>query len=196
MTGDEQRDAIIAALRRERDGLDTNALAAELLVHPNTVRWHLARLTEQGLVVSAPEQRRPRGRPSVVYRLSAEGTAAGRDEYRLLATMLTAAVASDPDGAARAYETGVTWGRHLQAAEQTEDVTELLDAQGFAATREGRTIEMRRCPFWALAESCPHVVCTLHQGIIDGAFAASGTDAHVERLDAFVEPGLCVAQIA
>jgi predicted ArsR family transcriptional regulator len=55
---------------------------------------------------------------------------------------------------------------------------------------------MRRCPFWALAGSCPHVVCSLHHGIIDGALAAAGSDTHVERLEPFVEPGLCVARLS
>ncbi|HET7450062.1 MAG TPA: hypothetical protein VFJ78_05645 [Gaiellaceae bacterium] len=195
MDGERQRAAIVGALRADRNGLDTNQLAAALLLHPNTVRWHLGRLTDEGLVTSAPERRRPRGRPSVVYRLTPEGSAVGRDEYRLLATMLTAVVADDVRGEERAYATGVRWGRHLQAAEDAGDVAQLLDEQGFAAEQHGDTIEMRRCPFYALAETSPQVVCTLHQGIIDGALAASGVPACVARLDAFVEPGLCIARL-
>lgn len=195
MDGERQRSAIVGALRADRDGLDTNQLAAALLLHPNTVRWHLGRLAEEGLVTSSPERRRPRGRPSVVYRLTPEGTASGRDEYRLLATMLTAALADDPHGDARAYTTGVRWGRHLQAAEQTDTVAQLLDEQGFAAEQHENAIEMRRCPFYALAETSPQVVCTLHQGIIDGALAESGATQCVDRLDSFVEPGLCIARL-
>ena len=195
MDGERQRSAIVGALRADRNGLDTNQLAAALLLHPNTVRWHLGRLADEGLVTCAPERRRPRGRPSVVYRLTPEGTASGRDEYRLLATMLTAAVADDPRGEERAYSTGVRWGRHLQAAEKAEDVALLLDEQGFAAEQRDDTIEMRRCPFYALAEASPHVVCRLHQGIIDGALAESGVRRCVDRLDPFVEPGLCIARL-
>ena len=40
-----------------------------------------------------PERRRGRGRPSIVHRLTSEGIVSGRDEYRLLATMLTDALA-------------------------------------------------------------------------------------------------------
>ena len=195
MDGERQRAAIVDALRADRDGLDTNQLAAGLLLHPNTVRWHLGRLSDEGLVTSVPERRRSRGRPSVVYRLTPEGIAVGRDEYRLLATMLTATVAGDAHGSDRAYATGVRWGRHLQAAEGTDDVARLLDDQGFAAEDHADTIEMRRCPFYALAETSPQVVCTLHHGIIDGALAASGAKRCVDRLDAFVEPGLCIARL-
>jgi predicted ArsR family transcriptional regulator len=193
--GARQRETIVAALRESVDGLDTNALAAHVGLHPNTVRWHVGRLVDEGLVRSAPEHRRTRGRPSIVHRLTAEGAASGRDEYRLLATMLTGALASDPDGARRAYQTGVEWGRHLAAVEPAAGVAALLDREGFAAEQTDARIEMRRCPFYALAESDPGVVCTLHRGIIDGALAQVGSPQRVERLDPFVEPTLCVAHL-
>jgi predicted ArsR family transcriptional regulator len=196
MNGERQRQMILEALRSSRDGLDTNQLAESVGLHPNTVRWHLGRLTDVGLVQARPERRRGRGRPSVAYRLTGEGVAHGRDDYRLLATMLTDVVAADRDGEARAYEAGVGWGRHLQQAEPEAELAELLDREGFEAEQEGDRLEMRRCPFYALAEDSPLVICTLHRGIIDGALAAAGSDDAVERLDPFVEPGLCVARLA
>jgi predicted ArsR family transcriptional regulator len=186
---------ILEALRSERDGLDTNQLADELSLHANTVRWHLGLLTDGGLVEAVPERRHGRGRPSIVYRLTGEGIAHGRDEYRLLATMLTDLVAGHRDGEARAYEAGVRWGRHLQQAEPDASLADLLDQEGFAAEQHGDRLEMRRCPFYALAESSPQVICTLHQGIVEGALEEAGSDQTVERLDPFVEPGLCVAQL-
>jgi predicted ArsR family transcriptional regulator len=193
MNGERQRHMILEALRATPDGLDTKELAGALDLHPNTVRWHLGLLGDAGLVGEQPERRRGRGRPSIVHRLTSEGIASGRDEYRLLATMLTEALAGGPDGEARAYETGVRWGRHLHEAEPDATVVELLDREGFAAERHGDRIEMRRCPFYALAEGAPQVICTLHRGIVDGALEEAGTDQSVERLDPFVEPGLCVA---
>ena len=188
----EQRTAIVTALRRARGGLDVAALAEQLELHPNTIRWHLGVLDRDGLVVSQPE-RRGRGRPAIVYRLSPDGIAQDRDEYQLLATMLTAAVAGDPNGEARSYETGRSWGRAV--APPDGDVVELLDEQGFAATRDGERIEMRRCPFWALAAGNPEVICTLHHGFIDGALEAAGSDYEVGELTPFVEPTLCVARL-
>jgi predicted ArsR family transcriptional regulator len=195
MDGDRQRDAIVESLRAADAGLETNELAAILELHPNTVRWHLGVLEDQGLVRGEPERRRARGRPSIVYRLTGEGNAHDRDEYRLLATVLTGVVDEQKDGPARAYEAGVHWGRRLQEAEPERDVTELLDRQGFAATETENRIEMRRCPFYALAEGAPQVICTLHHGIIDGALEASGSAKSVERLEAFVEPTLCIAHL-
>jgi predicted ArsR family transcriptional regulator len=109
--------------------------------------------------------------------------------------MLAGIVADDRDGAGRAYGAGVSWGRHLQAAEPDAGVSELLDRQGFEATETGETIEMRRCPFYALAAETPGVVCPLHRGVIDGALQQSGSARSVARLDRFVEPGLCVAHL-
>jgi predicted ArsR family transcriptional regulator len=195
MNGDQQRDGLLDALEAAPEGLDTNALAAAVGLHPNTVRWHLGVLADAGLVRSAPAQLKRRGRPSVVYTLTPDGAARDRDEYRLLATMLTAALAGSNDGEALAYETGARWGRHLQSAEPERAVAELLDRQGFAASARGARIEMRRCPFYALAEESPDVICTLHHGIIDGALAAKSTGLTVERLDPFVEPTLCIAHL-
>jgi predicted ArsR family transcriptional regulator len=191
-----KRETILEVLESARDGLDTNQLAERLGLHPNTIRWHLGVLADGGLVQAIPERRHGRGRPSIVYRLTGEGVAHGRDEYRLLATMLTDLVAADRDGEARAYESGVRWGRHLQQAEPDADIADLLDQEGFAAERHGDRLEMRRCPFYALAESSPQVICTLHHGIIDGALAEAGSEQTVQRLDPFVEPGLCVAHLA
>lgn len=196
MDGDLQRETILRTLRDEPQGLDTNRLAERLGLHPNTVRWHLGLLTDAGLVSSRPVRRPGRGRPSVVFRLTPEGQSQGRDDYRLLATMLTETIATGADGSARSYETGVEWGLHLHDAEPGADVPELLDRQGFAAEAHGDAIEMRHCPFYALAESCPQVICELHRGIIDGALEASGSARRVARLDAFVEPKLCVAHLS
>ena len=186
---------ILDALRGVPDGLDTNQLAGRFDLHPNTIRWHLGVLTDSGLVEDVPERRRGRGRPSVVHRLTGEGMVRGRDEYRLLATMLTDVVAGDKHGEARAYETGARWGRHLQQAEPDSTIVELLDREGFEAERHGDRIEMRRCPFYALAETAPQVICTLHHGIIDGALDAAGSGETVDRVDPFVEPGLCIAHL-
>lgn len=198
--GSEHRAAIIEALREARGGLDAAALGERLGLHANTIRWHLGLLGDDGLVESQPERRGGRGRPAIVYRLTPDGVAHERDEYRLLATMLTAAVASGSGGSESAYETGADFGRELASGTGSERaieaVVELLDEQGFAATVEGAEIEMRRCPFWALAAESPQVVCVLHHGLIDGALEAAGSDVRVGELQPFVEPTLCVARLA
>ncbi|HZQ15753.1 MAG TPA: hypothetical protein VFA82_03170 [Gaiellaceae bacterium] len=197
MDGVRQREAIVAALRDSPAGLDTAEVSALLGVHPNTARWHLGRLIDERLVDAHPEPRPAgsRGRPRIVYRLTGVGATRARDDYRLLATMLTAALADGPDGEARAYGTGRLWGRHLHEDEPGTEIAELLDRQGFAAERLDDRIEMRRCPFYALAEASPQIVCALHRGVIDGALAAAGSGEQVAALRPFAQPSLCVAHL-
>jgi predicted ArsR family transcriptional regulator len=188
MNGEQQRFEILDRVCDAPDGLDVNELGAALELHPNTVRWHVGALLDAGLVEGRPERRHTRGRPTVVYRPTSQGMTHGRDDYRLLATMLTDAV--QPDAA---YETGVRWGTFLH--EPGQDLAELMTAQGFEAELEGPKLAMSHCPFYALAENGSHVVCALHRGIMDGALAADGSSARVRRLEPFVEPQLCLAYL-
>ena len=76
-----------------------------------------------------------------------------------------------------------------------DEVTRLLDEEGFAAEAHGREIHMRRCPFHELAETNPGVVCSVHRGLMAGALEELGSDFEVEGLDVFVRPDLCVARL-
>ena len=193
MRGDRQRRAILAALRAAPDGLDTSRLAEAVQLHPNTVRWHLDALAAGGQVTSEPSHDGARGRPRLLHRATGGEGAEARDDYRLLAELLTAAVEEAPTGLERAYTTGADFGRRLQRAAPTSAPEELLTRQGFAARRRADAIEMRRCPFLDLAERSPQTICTLHRGMIDGALAEAGSAERVRTLDILVEPGLCRA---
>jgi len=52
----------------QHDGCTISELATAVGIHPNTAREHLARLVAAGLVTRAPEERRTRGRPRIIYR--------------------------------------------------------------------------------------------------------------------------------
>ena len=120
--------------------------------------------------------------------------------------MLTGALAASDEGAARAEKAGEAWGRYLLARDPlarprdddraVEEVVDLLDEQGFEPSAHDGDIHMARCPFHALAESQPEVVCAVHKGLITGALSALDSDLEVEGLDVFVRPALCVARLA
>lgn len=204
---DDHRALIVDELRSAPGGLDVHELARRLGVHANTVRWHLGVLGDAGLVGSdAAPSGRP-GRPRMLYRLQRGAVAATRgDDHRLLATILTGAVAELPDGRERAKEAGRAWGRFLVRRpsplervaedEAVAEVVRLLDEEGFEAEAAGREIHMHRCPFHDLAEANPDVVCGVHLGLMAGALEEFGSDLEVEGLDVFVEPDLCVARLA
>ncbi|MES1246893.1 MAG: helix-turn-helix domain-containing protein [Actinomycetota bacterium] len=187
--------ARIDAELRHAGGLDVAELAERLGLHQNTVRFHLGALVDSGHLAAVPQPHAAGpGRPRFVYRpvVRREGT---RDEYRLLATMLTAA--ADPAAAA---EAGRRWGRslarqHAGDAAATETVAALLAEQGFDPEVADGELRMRRCPFHQLATTHGEVVCAVHRGLIDGALEELGSDLRIERVDAFVEPDLCVARL-
>jgi predicted ArsR family transcriptional regulator len=201
---DGRRAHIVDELGSEPEGLDAQELSRRVGLHANTVRWHLGILSDAGVIESQAVPRATPGRPRIVYTLRAR-QAKGSDDYRLLATMLSGAVAGLADGEARAEEAGRSWGRYLVPRplpgmrvsddEATREVVQLLDQQGFAPEPAGPDIRMRRCPFHELAELHPEIVCSVHRGLISGALDELGTKLEVEALDIFVEPDLCVARL-
>jgi predicted ArsR family transcriptional regulator len=198
------RARLEAALRAAPEGLDAEELAERLGVHANTVRWHLGALARADAVSSTPRPHVGRGRPRIVYQATGdpEGT---RDEYRLLAAVLSATLAAQTDGAAACEAAGREWGRYLvprrlplarpSDAEACATVTELLAEQGFRPVVADGAVRMRRCPFHELAESRPQVVCAVHRGLIDGALDEIGSGLRVSKLDVFVDPALCIARL-
>lgn len=203
---DAHRARIVDELDRRPNGLDVRELAKLLGVHPNTVRWHLGVLTDAGLVGSHPDQRTTPGRPRVVYTLRTDVEAVERENYRLLATIVTGMLSELPDADGRAFETGRSWGRYLVRRPQpgthpgeadiTETVVGFLSQEGFRAEATDTGIRMHRCPFRELVDNGAAVVCAIHHGLICGALDELGSSREVERLDAFVEPQLCIAELA
>jgi predicted ArsR family transcriptional regulator len=203
---DEHRVRIVEELRAAPDGLGVQELGRRLGLHENTVRWHLGILDDAGFLDSHPAADGRPGRPRMLYVLRpGMGQHEGRDEHRLLATILTGSLAELPDGDRRAEEAGHAWGRYLVRRpsplecvtdeQAVAEVTRLLDEEGFAASAEGMEIHMRRCPFHALAETNPAIVCGVHRGLIAGALDELDGSLEVEGLDVFVRPDLCVARL-
>jgi predicted ArsR family transcriptional regulator len=202
---DPRRRRIVEELKAERSGLDVRQLARALELHANTVRWHLGILRDAGIVESNPELRSGPGRPRILYRLGPETTAPGREDYRLLATILAGTVSGQEDGTRNAEDSGRAWGRYLvrspepnvriEAGEAVSEVVRLLDEQGFVPDAEGNEVRMRRCPFHDLAEQHPEVVCAVHRGLISGALEELGSELRVDALEMFVEPDLCIARL-
>ncbi len=204
---DDHRVDIVTELRDAPDGLDARELSRRVGLHENTIRWHLGILGDAGLVDSQPAAGGKPGRPRMVYRARPEPAEdAGRDEHRLLATILTGTMSELADGEERAQEAGRAWGRylvrkpspleHVSDEQAIAEVTRLLDEQGFAATADGSEIHMRHCPFHDLAEQTPEIVCGVHRGIVSGALDELGSGLDMEGLDIFVRPDLCVARLA
>jgi predicted ArsR family transcriptional regulator len=130
----------------------------------------------------------------------------GTRHYRVLAEILTEALAADRNPRAKAVAAGRAWGRSLESsakarsAEQAVDqLVGVLDDLGFAPERrtsDGQhLVGLRHCPFLELAETRGSVVCPIHLGLMQGALETWAAPVSVDRLEAFVEPDLCLAHI-
>ena len=194
-----------------RDPMSIVAIADLLGVHPNTVRFHLDGLVGDGQVERVEPSRKGPGRPPLMFGAVRQMDRGGTRHYRLLAEILTTAFAGEKDSPAKALAAGRAWGRQLDpgvepsprdAKSPERAISRLIDvlAQlGFAPERRRvdgvQQVGLRHCPFLELAESRTAVVCPIHLGLMQGALETWGAPVTVERLDAFVEPDLCLAHL-
>jgi predicted ArsR family transcriptional regulator len=78
-------------------------------------------------------------------------------------------------------------------------LVDVLDDLGFAPERQEvdgqQRVGLRHCPFLELAENRTSVVCPVHFGLMQGAMETWKAPVSVDRLEAFVEPDLCVAHL-
>ena len=76
----------------------------------------------------------------------------------------------------------------------------LLDDLGFAPERPPihgqQRIGLRHCPFLEVVQGRGPFVCGVHLALMQGAMDTLGAPLTVDRLDPFVEPDLCVAQLS
>jgi predicted ArsR family transcriptional regulator len=175
---DETRYAMYHELATTTQPLTANELADALGLHANTVRLHLERMREAGLVEVEPVHRGTVGRPQHVYSLASEapGVAFDPPSHALLAGLLAGlaervgAHADDADAIGEAW--GHDAGRRTRSRSCVKALAGELERLGFdpAAEVEGDdvTISFLHCPFRELAEAYPELVCNLHRGICRG----------------------------
>jgi predicted ArsR family transcriptional regulator len=204
-----RRLEVLHALRSVNTPLTTAQIAEQLGLHPNTVRFHLDILVENGQVECIPTDHRRPGRPPQLFRAVRGMDPTGPRRYQVLAEVLVEQLVEEPDAARRAAAAGRAWGRRLDLPpaaggravdQQVDHLVSLLDDLGFAPERPGTgergQIGLRHCPFLELSQTRASVVCPVHLGLMQGALEAWRASVTVERLDAFVEPDLCIAHLA
>jgi len=194
--GDNTRYAIYLELARSPRPLVTAEIAELLGLHPNTVRPHLDRMREVGLLEVAADARGEVGRPQHRYSLAPDAPSLGLEPptmpmlarmvlsmaQRLGASPADAMAVGETEGAARA-------ARYAEAPSALEALVADLDSLGFdpivadggdpAMTDEvTAVVAFANCPFGDLARAHPDLVCGLHRGLVAGFVAQMG-DADV-----------------
>jgi predicted ArsR family transcriptional regulator len=183
--GDETRFSMYQELASSTAALTATELAERLGLHANTVRLHLERLREAGLVDVEPVHRGTVGRPQHVYSLAAGAPGLGLDppSYTLLAGMLAMLAervgADGEDATAAGRSWGIEAGKRTNSKSCVKALFSEMDRLGFDPEREvlpgGDTdIAFLHCPFRELAEAYPELVCNLHRGICEGVVSTVG----------------------
>jgi predicted ArsR family transcriptional regulator len=209
---DPTRRDLLRFLDRAGTPQDVRALAAEVDLHPNTVRDHLDLMHRAGLVTRTTENRDKPGRPKVLFEAAARSTRSpGSEGYRFLAEVLAGYMhAHLEDPAATAEEAGRAWGRYIvdkpepfdlpDSSQVLEQIVTALAEMGFAPEEEGRDdgffIRLHDCPFRDVARSRTDVVCSVHLGMLRGMAEELGETMKVDGLAPFVEPSVCVASLS
>lgn len=192
-------------------------VAVETGLHPNTVRFHLERLEDDGLVSRRVQRSGGPGRPPLAYTANPVPDAGrSRRDFEQLAEVLAQLVArTSRDPTAPAIEAGRSWGlSRSRASEETTDeadaiaeLTAILSELGFApdartdadadvdVDAEHTVILQRHCPFLEVAELHQDVVCSLHLGLIRGILENLNAPVDAEHLIPFATPEGCEARL-
>ena len=202
----------VAAQGRE---VGRNEAAEAVGVARTLAAHHLDRLTEAGLLESGSRRLTGRsgpgaGRPAKVYtRARAERAVSlpARD-YRTAAELLAEAAEQaglDAELCAAARRRGEALRGSAAPCGGLEEAVEMLAARGYEPHLEGaegvqgaegteettgaaaRVVRMRNCPFHAVAERFPPLVCGMNLALLEGLFGADGPVR--VRMDA--RPGEC-----
>jgi predicted ArsR family transcriptional regulator len=182
--GDETRFSMYRELAGSTRGCSAQELADSLGLHANTVRLHLDRLREAGLVEVEAVHRGTVGRPTHIYSLAPGAPGLGFDppSYTLLSGLLAALAERVGADGTEATEIGRAWGVEAGKRTRSRSCVKALVGEmqrlGFEPETEtaGKTADMAftRCPFRELAEAYPELVCNLHRGITEGIVAEVG----------------------
>jgi predicted ArsR family transcriptional regulator len=200
--GDATRRRIYEQVARQPGPVSRDQVAAEVGIGRTLAAYHLDRLAAEGLVTVSFERRSGRtgpgaGRPAKVY-VRAEGELAvsvpPRD-YHLAARLLADAAAGDTTGGTR-RALSVAAGRlgNEIAVEATgAPLASLLQERGYEPVcDDDGVMRLRNCPFHAVAQRHPEIVCEMNLALLEGVVEGLKTPGFTATL----EPGTgrcCVA---
>jgi predicted ArsR family transcriptional regulator len=215
--GDNTRYAIYLELARAPRPLATAEIAESLGLHPNTVRPHLERMRDVGLLDVEADARGTVGRPQHRYSLAPDAPSLGLEPatFPVLARMLLRVAAASglghdevvdagreqgsADAAGLARALGLDPGASADAGTCVGGLMARLDALGFDPELAGDdaevTVGFAHCPFREMAESHPEIVCALHEGLVEGIVVSLG-GADVAEFHALTDRAPCQVDLA
>jgi predicted ArsR family transcriptional regulator len=171
------RARLFALLGELKRPASTAELAERLGLHPNGVRLHLERLTQDGLV-ERTRTRSQRGRPPDTWTIAADARPAGEKPraYQHLGRWLARALARRPGGLRSVESTGREIGREIAPADAEPGAQTLLTTLTALGFQPSMTEEagdrlafcLGNCPYRDAVRENQPAVCALHKGITRG----------------------------
>jgi predicted ArsR family transcriptional regulator len=190
---------------RQPDPVGRDEAAAAVGVPRATAAFHLDRLADDGLLDVVRQRRTGRtgpgaGRPAKLYKRAATSVRVSLPERRYdLAGELLAAAVEESDGTGnrprealdrRARALGEELGR---GADGAEGALAVLEEHGFEPRADGDAVVLVNCPFHALAQRHPELVCGMNLRLVDGVLAGVGPCGLAARL--VPEEGHCCVRL-
>ena len=199
---DDTRYRLYRYLRLSGRPVPVRELSTRLSLHPNTLRPHLRRLEEAGLVASEIHRGATVGRPQVMYTAVDREEREGRD-YRLLADIL-AGLVTGVRRRERAQAIAREWGAYLVGRSVPKPgartptgpnlaiLQEALAEAGFDPRFRRRSakiveISLRDCPFRDLLDEHRDLACAVHQGLLEGMLGASRPSLRMTEFEPLAE---------
>jgi len=192
---------------RQPEPVGRDEAAAAVGVPRATAAFHLDRLADDGLLDVVRMRRTGRtgpgaGRPAKLYKRAATWVRVSLPERRYdLAGELLAAAVEEADGTGerprealgrRARMLGQELGRAAGSGGR-DAVLAVLEENGFEPRPEGEAVVLVNCPFHALAQRHPELVCGMNLQLVDGMLAGAGCTALAAHL--CPEEGHCCVRL-
>jgi predicted ArsR family transcriptional regulator len=209
---DSSRYAIYQEVAGAGEPPSTGEIAERLDLHPNTVRLHLEKMRDAGLLEVFSDRHGAVGRPQHRWSVVSHGPSLGVEPsgFRVLAHLLAELAAEPPGDFDRAAAVGRRRGlerstgrpapgsgrgsAQARAACIRAVVEELADLGFDPALDDAESVldpgfrvglSFTKCPFRELAVLYPDLVCELHRGLTEGVLA--GIAANRPGIEARVE---------
>jgi len=206
--GDNTRYAIYLELARSPRPLATGDIAEELGLHINTIRPHLERMREVGLLRVEIVNQGGVGRPQHRYWLAEDAPSLGLEPAafpvlaRMLVRMAAEAGLTEADAVETGREQGLIDGLNADRSRPCVDAVMIrLATLGFDPVSaevpdvpDDAVVGFSHCPFAELVETNADLVCGLHRGMVEG-FVSVFSDTEVIDFGTLADRQSCTVTI-
>jgi predicted ArsR family transcriptional regulator len=191
--GDATRRRIYDHVAAQTAPVTREDVAAAAGIGRTLAAYHLDRLAAEGLLVVTHARRTGRsgpgaGRPAKLYARSEQelSVSVPPRDYHLAARLLADAAAADSDGHTRRALTSAAERLGRDLATDDAPLDRLLRERGYEPYDDDGVTRLRNCPFHAVAQRHPEVVCEMNLALLGALVEGRDVTASLEPA-----PGRC-----